>query len=179
MSMSKFRCSLLCIALCSACNLSGLQGSDAGVDAGTPGPPTLQGYTLPSVGGFADVGTWWWASGTQINLRGAWNVPVSTPVGEAVPPLIGSIRDNAPSCYLCLDGNAVSMMLVSYVGPTWTVLGSVDTDGSGAWQRVPLSVSHVVAADESLRVRFYTWSTPNVPVYESAIGPVSVISREN
>lgn len=174
---------LVCIAMLGACSVSELR--DAGVDGGMPAmgdpaePPIAQGFTLPSTGGFADPGTWWWEDGTRINLRGAWNVPVILPVGSEVPSIIGSIRDNVPTCQLCLDGNGVFMMLVSYVGTTWTVLGSTTTDGSGAWQRLPLSVNHTVTSDEILRVRFYTYSSPNAPVYESAIGPTSFISREN
>jgi hypothetical protein len=174
---------LLCIAMLGACSVSGLR--DAGVDGGVPimggpaAPPTVQGFTLPSTGGFADTGSWWWPSGTQINLIGAWNVPVTLPTGANVPPIIGSMRDNASTCPLCLNGNAVSMMLVSYVGTGWSVLGTAITDGSGAWQRIPLTVTHTVTADEALRVRFYTFSSPNTPVYESAIGPTSFISGEN
>lgn len=107
--------------------------------------------------------------GGQISLLGACNIPLDITVGAAVPPITGSVRDNAG-----LDGNAVTMMLVSYVGANATVIDSATSSGDGSLQQLALSPAHIAATGELLRLRFYAWAPGHVPTRMSGIGAACV-----
>lgn len=162
---------MLCGLLC-ACDstLDDRQWSttpDAGVDNVHLSDPAV-GFTISPLTGLPDPGTTWSVSGGQVSMLGCWNVPLSLPVGSGVPAISATVRDNAG-----IDGNAVTTMLVSYIGSAWTVLTQATSDSSGSTQTLTLSPTHTVTATEVLQIRFCSFASPP-PTRMSAIGMIQV-----
>jgi hypothetical protein len=161
----------MCVVL-SACDAS--MDSKWTVDSGPSGITDVHlssgdtGFVISPLTGLPDAGTTWSVAGSTVNMLGGWNVPLSLPVGTMVPAISGTVRDNTGS-----DGNAVAMMLVSYVGSAWTVLAQATSDSSGSAQSLNLTPSHVVTATEVLQIRFTSLASPP-PTRMSTIGMVQV-----
>lgn len=172
---------MMCLFLLCSCTQSyDVQSADAGSSDTYLNPPT-NGYTLAPVTGTADTGTQvqmgTGPAGENVSIIGAWSMPLALalPPGSITPQITADLRDNAPSCSGCYDGVAFNVMLVSYVGSNWTVLATATSAGSGTWQTLTLTPpSHIVAANETMRLRYYTWSQLSIPTRMSDIGMVHV-----
>lgn len=120
------------------------------------------------------VGTLWSPNNGTVLFHGRWIVPLVFAVGQPVPIVTVSVRDNTSTCPTCVDGDTVSALLVSSVtgslagatsiGPN----GSTPSDGvagTGPLQTLTLNAGgHIVAADEVITLQVKTlglWSNPS------------------
>lgn len=161
--MRRLRCLLICHALALAACISAGDGAPPDAQLGATAQQDLvTGYTINPATGWADTGSTWTVGPSSVSGLGAWNVELSLPVGSTVPTISASIIDSTSS--------VVAMMLVSYVGSSFTVLGGssftvlgqATSNGTGA-QTLTVATSHVVTSTESLVVRFTTPNSTKAP----------------
>jgi len=158
------------MVLCIAATGCDPLGTDLGVGSETS-PDTSLGFTINPATGWPDSGSTWTKGTSTVTGLGAWNVALSLPVGSPVPQISANVVDSNTS--------DVVMMLVSYVGSSFNVLGQVTSNGSGA-QQIGIPGGHVVTPTDSIVVRFTTpgaTTTPTVGTIGVGSLPESVTVR--
>jgi hypothetical protein len=107
--------------------------------------------------GIPDAGAIWTqdaATGWGL-LMGGVNFNVQVQGGDTFRT--SYIRDNANSCYLCIDGNAVAMMYVVYRNNTFVeVLSEAVSNGDGVQRLYGIQQTRALQTGERLVVRFTT-----------------------
>lgn len=118
--------------------------------------------------------TLWSTSGGAVLLHGSWDVPLVFAAGVHLPGITAVVRDNTSTCPTCLDGDSVTMVLVSSMTgqiSSTTSAGaagsavSVGASGVGPTQTLAIPESSRLVADgELFKLTFRTaglWNTPS------------------